>query len=572
MKNKELAAVLDSFADVLEIKGESPFRVNAYRRAARTIDDLAADIERIAEEDGLQKIQGVGKGLASSIEEFLATGTIRGYEDEKKTIPRKLLELLSVPGLGPKTIGLLWKELDVRSLSSLKRALRGKKVLDLPGIGPKKVENIQSGIRAYESRSGRLTLGAVLPIAESLLERMAGVEGVGRVDVAGSLRRSRETIGDIDILVTSRKAKAAIDAFTSAPGVNEVLAAGRTKASVRIEDAVQVDLRVVPEASYGAALLYFTGSKDHNVRMRGIAQSRGMKLNEYGLFKNDRRLAGKTEEAIFKRLGMAYIPPELREDRGEVEAALDGELPELVELGDIRGDLHCHSDYSDGVSTIEEMAQAAKASGYSYISMNDHSRSLGIAHGLTVERLERQMGEIDEVNARLRGVTVLKGTEVDILSDGSLDYPDDLLERLDIVVASVHSGFQQSRDKITGRILSAIRNPHVDIIGHPTGRLLGSRSAYDVDLDAVMEAAAETGTALELNAHYERLDLNDQNCRRAAELGVMIAISTDSHAEDQLWTMGLGVKTARRGWLGPENVLNTLSKSKLLRYLSNKPS
>lgn len=572
MKNKELAAIFDSFADILEIKGESPFRVNAYRRVARTIGDLTTDISEIAETGGLLEIQGVGRGLASSIEEYLATGGIASYEDERKTIPRKLLELLAIPGLGPKTIGLLWKELDVRSLSGLKRALRGRKILELPGIGAKKVDNISAGIRAYESRSGRLTLGAVLPIGEAFLEHMDGVEGVGRVDLAGSVRRSRETIGDVDILVESKKAGAAIDAFISGPGVGEVLAAGGTKASVRVEDAVQVDLRVVSGKSYGAALMYFTGSKEHNVRMRGIAQSRDMKLNEYGLFKGERRLAGKTEESIFRRLGMPFIPPELREDRGEVEAALEGSLPDLVELSDIHGDLHCHSDYSDGASTIEEMARAAKARGYRYISINDHSRSLGIANGLSVERIEKQMEEIDAVNERVRGFTVLKGTEVDILSDGSLDFPDDLLERLDVVVASVHSGFQQSREKITGRILSAIENPHVDIIGHPTGRLLGTRPAYDVDIEAVLRAAADASTALEVNAHYERLDLNDQNCRRAVDLGVMLAISTDSHADDQLWTMELGVKTARRGWVSSASVLNALTKTQLFRFLAGKPS
>jgi DNA polymerase (family 10) len=383
--------------------------------------------------------------------------------------------------------------------------------------------------------------------------------------VAGSIRRWRETIGDIDILALSSKPEPVIEAFTSLPRVSEVLAAGSTKASVRVSDGLQIDLRVVPPESYGAALNYFTGSQAHNVHLRGLAQSKGLKLSEYGLFKGERRVAGKTEESIYRKLGMEYVEPELREDRGEVEAALGNELPELLELSDIRGDLHAHSNYSDGHATIEEMARAAKARGYKYISMSDHTHSLGVAHGLTVERLMEQGEEIDEVNERLKGFTVLKSTEVDILSDGSLDFPDEVLEQLDIVVASIHSGFQQSREKITGRMLSAIENPNVDIIGHPTGRLLGTRPAYDVDIEAVMEAAAKTGTALEINSHYERLDLNDVNCRRAAEMGVKMAISTDSHHLDQLWMMELGVRTARRGWLRRENVLNTLTTKGLLK-------
>ncbi len=358
-----------------------------------------------------------------------------------------------------------------------------------------------------------------------------------------------------------------IEAFTTLPRVTEVLAAGTTKASVRVSDGLQMDLRVVPPESYGAALSYFTGSKEHNVHLRGLAQSKGLKLSEYGLFKGDRRVAGRTEEAIYRKLGMQYVVPELREDRGEVEAALEGRLPELVELGDIRGDLHVHSDYSDGHSTIEEVARAAKARGYRYVSINDHSRSLGVANGLSVERLMEQGEEIARVNERVKGITVLRGTEVDILSDGSLDFPDEVLEQLDVVVASIHSGFQQSRDRITGRILSAMENPHVDIIGHPTGRLLGTRPPYDVDLERVMEAAAETGTALETNAHYERLDLNDVNARRAAEMGVRIAISTDAHHPDQMWMMELGVHTVRRGWLRREDVLNTLPLRSLRKVL-----
>jgi DNA polymerase (family 10) len=568
VKNQEIADLYKSLADILEITGEGVFRVNAYRRAARIIEDLSSDVADLVESGELLKIPGIGKGTADGVAEYLETGSMGRYDEARKSIPKGLVELLLVPGLGPKTIGLLWKELDVRSLKGLKRLLRGKKILELPGIGPKKVDNIEAGIRVYESRSGRLTLGAVLPPALATVDDLREATGIEDITLAGSIRRWRETIGDVDILALSSDPGPVVEAFTTLPRVAEVLAAGSTKASVRTKDGLQIDLRVVPGDAYGAALSYFTGSQAHNVRLRGLSQSKGLKLNEYGLYRGERRVAGRTEEAIYKKLGMQYVPPELREDRGEVEAALEKELPELLELGDIRGDLHVHSDYSDGHSTIEEVARAAKAMGYKYVSINDHSHSLGVAHGLTVERLHQQMEEIAEVNGRVRGMTVLTGTEVDILSDGSLDFPDETLEKLDIVVASVHSGFQQSRDKITGRILSAIENPHVDIIGHPTGRLLGSRPAYDVDLEQVMAAASEHNTALEINSHHERLDLNDVNSRRASEMGVRVAISTDSHHPDQMWMMELGVRTARRGWLGRGDVLNAMPLGALRKALA----
>jgi DNA polymerase (family 10) len=567
MKNQEIADIFERIADILEIQGEGVFHVNAYRRAARIVEDLPGDVADLLESGELLNTKGIGKATADGIAEYLKTGRMSRYEEARKAIPKGLVELLSIPGLGPKTIGLLWRELDVKSLKSLKRALKGRKILDLPGIGSKKVENIEAGIRVYESRTGRLTLGTVLPASLATVSELKEATGIDEIEVAGSIRRWRETIGDIDILALSSDARPVIDAFTTLPRVTEVLAAGSTKASVRVADGLQMDLRVVPPESYGAALNYFTGSKEHNVRLRGIAQSMGLKLSEYGLFKGERRVAGKTEESIYRKLGMEYVEPELREDRGEIEAALEGELPELLELSDIRGDLHAHSNYSDGHASIEEMARAAKARGYSYISMNDHTHSLGVAHGLTVERLLEQGEEIDAVNKRLKGFTVLKSTEVDILSDGSLDFPDDVLGDLDIVVASIHSGFQHSMDKITGRMVSAIENPHVDIIGHPTGRLLGTRPAYDVDLERVMEAAAEHGTALEINSHYDRLDLNDVNSRRAAEMGVKVAISTDSHHIDHLWMMELGVRTARRGWLTRDDVLNTLTLARLLKAI-----
>ena len=568
MKNLEIAGIFEQMADVIEIKGGEPFRASAYRRAARVLTDLPEDVADVAREGRLTELAGVGKGTAQKIEEYLETGAVSAFAEEMESVPEGLLELLAVPGLGPKTIGLLWKELGVRSLKDLRRELRRDAIQKLPGLGQKKVENIEAGVRAYLSRSGRSTLGSMLPSAESMLADLRESGAVLSADLAGSVRRGRETIGDIDILAASNRPREVIDAFTGLSSVEEVLAAGGTKASVRIGGAVQVDLRVVEPSSYGAALLYFTGSKDHNVHLRGLAQERGAKLNEYGLTKGERTLAARTEEAVYHKLGLEFIPPELREDRGEVEAAAEGELPELIELTDIRGDLHVHSDWSDGLASIEEMARAAKARGYSYVAITDHSRSLGIAHGLSVERLAEQREEIENVNRRLKGIRVLAGTEVDILSDGSIDFPDDELEKLDIVVASIHSGFNQSEDRITGRIVSAIENPHVDIIAHPTGRLLETRQAYAVDLDRVFEAAADAGTALEINAHHQRLDLNDVAARRAVQLGATLVINTDSHHADQLWSMELGVVTARRGWVEAASVLNTLTTSKLLRRLS----
>jgi len=567
MKNREIAGIFSSLADIYEITDQDPFRVTAYRRAARIIDDLPTDVAELAASGALTDIAGIGKGTAAKIEEYLVSGSIAAYEEARKTIPVGLVELLSIPGLGPKTIGLLWRKLGVKSLRGLKRVIRGRKILELPGIGPKKVENIEAGVRAYESRSGRLTLGGVLPTARSVLAVLKDLPGVEEAHLAGSVRRWRETIGDIDVLAASRKPAAVIRAFTRLPLVDEVLAAGTTKASVRVAGALQVDLRVVPPASYGAALMYFTGSKAHNVRLRGLAQDKGLKLSEYGLFRGTRAVAARTEEAVYGKLGLSFVEPELREDRGEVEAALDGTLPELVETRHIRGDLHLHSNWSDGASNIKDIVRAARARGYAYAAVTDHTRSLGIAHGLSIERLEKQLEEIAAINKRLKGFTVLSGAEVDILADGRLDLPDEVLDRLDVVIASIHSGFQQPEDTITGRIVSAIENPRVHVIGHPTGRLLGSRPEYAVNLERVMEAAARTRTALEINCYHERLDLNDVNARRAVELGIRLALGTDAHHCDQLWMMDLGVATARRAWVGPEHVLNALPKGALLREL-----
>ncbi len=568
MKNREIAHLFESQADILEIQDANQFRVNAYRRVARALEELTVDVAGLVESGEITGIPGIGKGTAAAISEYLETGMIGSYEQAKTEIPKGLLELLAISGLGPKTVGLLWRELNIRSLKELKQRLHGEKLLALPGMGEKKVERIQAGIRAYESGAGRMLIGTALSLAEMVRAELQKVPGVTEVGAAGSLRRWKETIGDVDLLVTGGSPETAIEAFTSMPGVREVLASGSTKASVRIEEALQVDLRVVSKNEWGAALMYFTGSKEHNVRLRALARERDLKLNEYGLFRGDKKLSSRTERAVYRKLGMAWVPPELREDRGEIEAALNGTLPRLVEMEDIRGDLHMHSVWSDGGSTIEEVARAARERGYEYVIMSDHSRSLKIANGLSIERLEQQALEIDDVNRRVRGIRVLKGTEADILSDGSVDYPDEVLERLDVVIASIHSGFQQSSDRITGRIISAMENPHVDIIGHPTGRLIGRREAYRVDMERVMKAAAETGTALEINCHDERIDLNDVHARRAAEMGVKLSLGTDSHDVSQMWAITIGVHTARRGWLSPESILNTLTIEALFSALS----
>ncbi len=568
MKNREIAHLFEALANILEIQNVNRFRVNAYRRVARALEELTVDVAGLIESGEITGIPGIGKGTAAAISEYLETGTIGSYEQAKAEIPKGLLELLAISGLGPKTVGLFWRELNIRSLRELKRRVHSEKLLALPGMGEKRIERIQAGIRAYESGAGRMLIGTALSLAEMVKAELQKVPGVTEVSAAGSMRRWKETIGDVDLLVTGGSPEATIEAFTSMPGVEEILASGSTKASVRIEETLQVDLRVVSKSEWGAALMYFTGSKEHNVRLRALAREQGLKLNEYGLFKGEEKLSSRTERAVYRKLGMAWVPPELREDRGEVEAAIEGRLPRLVEMEDIRGDLHMHSVWSDGSSTIEEVARAAEARGYEYIIVSDHSRSLKIANGLSIERLEQQALEIDDVNRRVKGIVVLKGTEADILSDGSVDYPDEVLERLDVVVASIHSGFQQSSDRITGRIISAMENPHVDIIGHPTGRLIGRREAYRVDMERVMEAAAETGTALEINCHDERIDLNDVHIRQAAEMGVELSLGTDSHDVSQMWAIVIGVHTARRGWLGPESLLNTLTLEALLSALS----
>ena len=448
----------------------------------------------------------------------------------------------------------------------LEAALEDGSLVGLPGIGEKKVENMKRGIQLLKQSKGRMNLGVAFPIAKRIVETLRAKTGSTKIEWAGSLRRMKENIGDIDLLAAGGDKEKIIQAFTHLPEVKEVLASGETKASIIVEGGVQIDLRVVEEESYGAALQYFTGSKGHNVHLRGIARAHGIKLNEYGVFKGEKRIGGKDEKDVYHALKIPWIEPELREDRGEIEAAQEGRLPRLLRESDIKGDLHVHSKYSDGSSSIEEVARAAQKRGYQYVVISDHSKSLRIAHGLDESRLTRQIEEIDRINETLRSFRILKGTEVDILSDGSLDFSEKILQKLDLVIASIHSGFKQDKERMTKRIIRAIENPMLDVFAHPTGRLLGAREPYEVDLEEVMEAARRNGKAIEINANFERLDLDDLHCRKAKEMGVRLSIGTDSHHPEQLWMMSLGVAVARRGWLEKTDVLNTLSLKEILQW------
>ncbi len=567
MKNRAIADMFDRIADALELKGEIAFRVNAYRRASRVIQDLSEDIETVWKEGRLKEITGIGEGMAQKIEQFLSTGTMEKYEELTQEVSAELLELLAIQGLGPKTLFLAQKELEIGNLEDLRRAVDDGSLEKLPGMGAKKVDNIRKGIQLFLASKERISLGVALPIAEAIIGRLRDIAGVKRISMAGSLRRHRETVGDIDILCEGEDGEGIIRAFTALPGVERVLASGDTKGSIVVEGGTQVDLRVVEPGSYGSALQYFTGSKEHNVRLREMAKKRGLKISEYGVFKGEKKIGGRDEEDIYRAVGLPLIVPELREDRGEVEAALEGRLPELVSFSDFRGDFHVHSAYSDGSDSIMALAQKAISVGYDFVAICDHSKSASYAGGIDEATLLAQLEEIKSVNADLKGFRVLSGSEVDIKADGSLDFADDVLAKLDVVVASIHSGFKQ---RVTERILTAMKNPHVDIIGHPTGRLISRREGYEVDLERVMRGAAETGTALEINAYPDRMDLSDVHCRRARELGITLAVGTDAHYLEQLDFMKFGVAVARRGWLERADLLNTFTAAELKARLSRK--
>ena len=566
MKNREVAGLFDKMADILEFKGENPFKIRAYRKASRILGDLTQDIEEITEEGNLKDIPGIGEGMAEKIVEYLKTGKISKFEEIRKGVSDELIAIMNIPGMGPKTLSMFHKEIGIANLSQLERTLENGSLIGLPGIGEKKVENLKRGIQLLKQSKGRMNLGIAFPIAKRIVESLREKVTSSKIEWAGSLRRMRENIGDIDLLATGPDKEKILQAFTRLSEVKEILASGETKASVIVEGGIQVDLRVVEEESYGAALQYFTGSKGHNIHLRGIAKAQGIKINEYGVFKGKKKIGGKEEKDIYQVLGMQWMEPELREDRGEIEASQENRLPRLVQESEIKGDLHVHSKWSDGTSSIEEVARAAQKRGYQYVAICDHSKSLRIAHGLDESRLMKQMDEIDRLNDRLKDLRILKGTEVDIQVDGKLDFPDRVLEKLDWVVAGIHSGFKQERQKMTQRILRALENPYVHILAHPSGRILGERDPYAVELEEVIEAAERYGKALEINAYFERLDLDDLHCRKAKELGVRLAIGTDAHHIEQMWMISLGIAVAKRGWLESPDLLNTLSLRNLLEW------
>jgi DNA polymerase (family 10) len=570
MKNKELADLFDRMADILEFKSENPFKISAYRKASRIIGDLTQDIEEIAEGGKLKDVPGIGEGMAQKIIEYLKTGKVSKFEEVRKGISDGLIAIMDIPGMGPKTLSMIHKEKGISNLSQLEKAVENGSLIGLPGIGEKKVGNIKRGIQLLKQSKGRMNLGIAFPVAKRIVEALREKAGSRKIEWAGSLRRMRENIGDIDILATGPNKEKIVQTFTHLPEVKAIMASGETKASVIVEGGIQIDLRVVEEDSYGAALQYFTGSKAHNIHLRGIAKAKGIKINEYGVFKGEKKIGGKEEEDVYRILGMNWIEPELREDRGEIEAVKEGGLPKLVKEPDIKGDLHVHSNWSDGTPSIEEIARAAQKRGYQYVAICDHSRSLKIAHGLDESRLMKQIEEIDRVNEKMKNFKILKGTEVDILSDGRLDFPEKVLEKLDLIVASVHSGFKQEKEKMTKRIVRALENPLVHILGHPSGRLLGARDPYEVEIDEVMGVAKRYGKALEINAYFERLDLDDIHCRKAKEMGILLAIGTDSHHLDQMWMISLGVAVARRGWLEAKDILNTLPLKEILKWCQRK--
>jgi DNA polymerase (family 10) len=573
MRNEEIARIFDAIGDLLELEEANPFRIRAYRRGALSLRAISGDVADISAKGALKQIEGIGEDLARKIEEYLATGKIRFYEELREKTPPVLIEMLEISGVGPKTSKLIYRKLHPKNIAHLEILARAGKIRLLPGMKEKTERNILDGIGLFKKNRERPRLGAALPQAREMVARLSKLKEAKEVSCAGSVRRMCETVHDVDILVGSGKPAVVMDHFIKMKEVWRVLAHGPTKSSVILKDGLQIDLRVVAPDSYGAALLYFTGSKAHNVKLRVMAKKRGLKINEYGIFKEKtgRRLAGRSEEDVYKVLGLAYIEPELREDEGEIEAAAKGTLPRLVKGEDFRGDFHMHSRWSDGSAEIEEMAAAAKKRGLEYAVLTDHSRSLRVANGLSPGDLRKQIQITRAYNRKSKGFTLLIGSEVDILADGSLDYPDDLLKELDFVVASVHSRFKMKRDEMTARIIRAMKNPHVKVIGHPTGRLIGSRNPYEVDFERLFKAAKETNTALEINSYPERMDLDAVHARRAAEMGVMLAVDTDAHAPDQLLNHEYGVGVARRAWCEKKNILNCLRLADLRRKIVKKP-
>jgi DNA polymerase (family 10) len=570
MENKTIADIFTEIADILEIQGENPFRVRSYRNAARTIEDMSRSLESLVKADeNLEEIPGIGKSMSEKIREILSTGKCHTLEELRSRVPPGLTELLKLEGLGPKKVKVLYDELAVDSVDRLEKAAQAGRLRNLPGMGLKTEEKILKAIEHYRAGMGRFKLSVGFQYAEALLRHLKGVPGVKRIDPAGSFRRRRETIGDLDILAICAKGCKVMDRFAGYGDVAEVLARGETKSSVRLKCGLQVDLRVLEEESFGAALHYFTGSKAHNVAIRERAKEKGLKVSEYGVFraKDEKRLSGAEEEDVFKAVGLPPIPPELREDRGEVQAAEKGALPRLIELSDIRGDLQMHTTASDGKNSILEMARKAKEMGYAYIAITDHSKAVRVAGGMDEKQLAKHLKEIEKANGQITGFRILKGVEVDILPDGTLDLKDDILRECEVVLASVHSRFSMEEGEMTRRVIKAIRNPNVKVLAHPTGRLILEREPFKINLQEVVQAAVDHGVILEINAYPDRLDLKDVDARMARDLGARLAINTDAHSALQLELMKFGVFTARRGWIEAKDVINTLPVEGLLKVL-----
>jgi DNA polymerase (family 10) len=582
MENVEIARALREVADLLEVRGENPFKVRAYRNAARTIEGLTRPLAELVREGAdLEELPSIGKDMAGYITELVRTGRLRRLEELERKIPHGVAELMRLEGVGPKKAMTLHRELGIRTIDDLARALDEGEVEKLPGFGKRSAEKLRRAIRDYRRHLERYKLSDAEQLIRPILDYMRGAPGLRELEVAGSYRRRVETIGDVDILAAAAEPKRVVAHFTAYPGARRVESAGTTRATLVLPSGLHVDLRVVPPRSWGAALHYFTGSKAHNIAVRRLGVAKGLRINEYGIFRVRKgktaggrerleRIGGATEDEVFRAVGMDPVPPELREARGEVEAARKHALPKLISPDDIRGDLQMHTRWSDGQATVEAMARAAKERGYAYIAITDHSPAVAVAGGIGTAELEKQWREIDAVNRRVKGITVLKGVEVDILADGSLDLPDEFLERLDVVVAAVHSKMGLSKARMTDRIIKGIGHPAVHILAHPTGRIINRREPYAVDIDAVLEAAAELGVAVELNAQPDRLDLSDVHAFRARELGVRIAIDTDAHTVDQLGFMRYGVDQARRAWLGRGDVVNTMDVAGLRKWLARR--
>ncbi len=573
MNNVELADVFSLIADLSEIKGENVYKTLAYRRVAENLKALGRDVNEYWKEGQLKEIPGVGEAIAEKIDELLSTGKLEFLEKLKKEVPVGLVEWLQVPGLGPKKASLIWKQLDITTLPQLEEAARKGKLAVLPGMGKKSEEQILAGIESLSRRSTRIPIGRAFPLAQQICAALRKAPGVKAAEPAGSLRRMRSTVGDIDILVSAEDSKDVMEAFTTLAGVKRVLGKGPTKASIEFNDGVRSQLWVHPPKHYGTALVYATGSKDHNVHLRQVALDQGLSLSEHSLTRTDGsgEIFCETEEKVYAALGLPWVPPEIREDRGEIEAAQKGKLPKLITQADIQADLQVHSNWSDGKLSMLEMARNAAERGIKVIAFTDHSVSLGVANGLSIERHAEQAQEIKKAQRSLgERIRILHATEVEIRADGSLDYPDEFLATLDLVLASLHSSLRQPRQKVTERLIGAIRNPHVDIIGHPTGRLLPDREGADLDMEAVLAAAVESGVALEINAHPMRLDLDDVSARRAKEMGIPISINTDSHSAEDFDLLPFGVAIARRAWLTKADVINAWPAEKLLKWLEQR--